>query len=125
MIKNHFHYLQEEQTVYPNVEIQNILLNHTAEEIGDYAETTLQKLRTSVYDIMTDLAGESNDISIHLYVLRHAYKIGSGNINIVINITKTEMNVTLARPINSGQSMFSSIIETIKKWWKSVIKFFS
>lgn len=116
--------MQKENVVYPDIEIQKILQNHTDEEIGSYASTELQKLRTSIYKTIEEKAGKDADVKIQLYVCRYDYVFGSGNITIVINITEKSMDIEVRRPLKSGDGILSSILETIKNWWKSVIKHF-
>lgn len=108
----------EEATIIPDVEIHNILISHSVEEIGAYADQRLQELRTSIYD---HLPPDNQDVQIQLYLLRHRYQIGSGKTTIVINITNDTMEVKVRRPMGC----FSSIVDKIKEWVKSIIKFFS
>lgn len=65
-----------EDSIAPDKEIQEILLSYPEGKLGEYAETAVQKLRTSIYD---ELPYDRSNLSIHLYLLRNKHDIGNGS----------------------------------------------
>lgn len=112
--------------VFPDKEIQKILKKKELNDIGDYAETQLQILRTSIYEILRKHAEDKGgNVAIQLYVLKNEYMIGDeDNFTVIINITRTEMFIEVRQPLYKA-SLFSSIINKIKEWWKTILNFFS
>lgn len=109
--------------MYPDIEIQNILLKYTVKEIGDFASNQLQKLRTSIYGILKKNVGQRTDVQIQLNLLDYLYQIGSGEITVIVNITIDKLDIAVRRPIkfeNRWTEESTLCAAEIKVWWTTV-----
>lgn len=94
-------------------------------ELGKYAETQLQKLRTS---IAKQLPEDTSDLSIHVYLLRHEHTIGNGKSVLVVNITEDSIEFTMRDRLNiytskdseKSQNIMQIIVTIIKELFKSI-----
>lgn len=94
-------------------------------ELGDFADTELQRLRTSISD---QLPEDRSDLSIHVYLFRDEHIIGNGKSVLVVNITNDQidfkmrdsLNLYVSKDSEKSKNLIQTIVSLVKKFLECI-----